>query len=249
MSGNTKGSSGHEPTLPLILGAFISLTVISLVIGAYFEPTFRTQLMSMKELIASIGVIGAALITYDGATSKTRLDRSIHEEQMERRRLNLFLKAEQAVATITDELASQMGHWWLDNLNDGQESEGEDDHDYFRQTRQVGTYQIQLNRPQWMESLWDDLAVFPQPIISSFRNLEKQIKQTQSDIERVKACATSIDNPSQHIVPVELYKRLFAEFGMLYDLSKVLLTQISDEIPIKGLSEDEYLYLLYGEPE
>src|SRR3546814_16113208 len=76
MSEDTRKRTGHEPTLPLIIGALISLTVISLVIGAYFEPTFRIQLMSMMELIASIGVIGGALITYNGAPTQTRLERA-----------------------------------------------------------------------------------------------------------------------------------------------------------------------------
>src|SRR3546814_15644497 len=49
MSEDTRKRTGHEPTLPLIIGALISLTVISLVIGHSFELPFRIKSMTMKE--------------------------------------------------------------------------------------------------------------------------------------------------------------------------------------------------------
>src|SRR3546814_6132022 len=107
--------------------------------------------MSMKELIASIGVIVAALITYDGATSKTRLDRAIHEEQRERKRLNLFLKAEQAVATVVDQVQSPVGFWWFGKP------------EFMSDQYKVPSRHISLERPKVMADIWYDLATFPQP--------------------------------------------------------------------------------------
>jgi hypothetical protein len=125
------------------------------------------ELRNWQTLMAAFVALGAAIIAYNAAIQKVRLDREIADREILRKKLSLYLKLEFALQELGDRarLIGKSTSWIINN------------------SKKVSLEDIQIIEPSEIEEAWNYLDVFPMQTIQEMRTVRTSLRK----------CATLLD--------------------------------------------------------
>jgi hypothetical protein len=179
----------NGPTIALLAGVIVASVFVAVSLAAFFEPVWRNEISSVKEMLVGLAAIAAALIAYDGVTSKTRHDRLISLKEGLKRKRNLYFKARHLARMIIFRVRDVMSYikpdprWPVDR---------------------TGSFTIEhfiVTPPDQLNELWECLGEFPAEVSDEIRRLTSAFEMAASEIKRIelemKNMAKKQDGPLQ----------------------------------------------------
>ncbi|MER8616040.1 hypothetical protein NKG99_04165 [Mesorhizobium sp. M1409] len=149
------------------LGASFIAVAIGVIVPAFFFHHWREIVSSMGAAAAAFAVVGAALVSYDGAISKVRYDRQEGLLAAEAHRTALLIRLELDTSEfIADmlELRESIGGSTRHNLLE---------------------YAVRIEEPAAIVEAWQDLDKVPRKIIADLRDVRVAVRRYNRVLEEI----------------------------------------------------------------
>lgn len=206
------------------------ILVVGWLLAIFLLPEVREYPAIVAAVFASFSAVIAALIAYDGATLKARQDMAIHEAEKRSHRINVLLKAIHMAEGLAERsLAPMMGPLWFSAIQDGEDIPGT-----------IPSETLRVARPKQLDELWNELALFPRPVIDEIRRLTTALDAAEQYLSEVDE------------VPDGSRSSLSRLYGEVLDCARLIARflehEISTELPNLPQGFDRNI-ALYGEQD